>query len=112
MRENAVCSEITFYTLLALTKDIGANKIAERIEHISKGRVIMKSGTLHTLIMRLEMLDLIYETGQINEKTRSYKVTDLGIKKILEHYDGLIQSVSDASRVISELLSAEIIDDD
>ena len=97
-------SIIAFYTLLALTEEIGANKIAQKISEISNGRIVIKTGTLHSLLIRLESFEWVIETGQINGKTRMYKITELGRSILLDQHDQMLRAVLDSSCVISDLL--------
>jgi len=93
-------SEIEFYTLLALKADTPSNKIGERILEISNGKVVMKKGTLHNLLIRLESMELIRETGQVNEKTRRYMITSRGNEVLLADYDMLVRMIYDASAIL------------
>ena len=77
-------TESTAYTLIALAEPLHGYGIMQKVEVLSQGTVRLGPGTLYGALSALEAAGLVARVGE-EDRRKTYKLTDLGIRVIHEH---------------------------
>lgn len=91
-----ILTETMFYVLMAFsTGPMCGIDIADYIENITKGRVLIGPATLYTLLGKFEKEKWIKEI-EVEGRKRTYKITDKGIEAYKQEVLRLKQCIEDA----------------
>ena len=75
-------TETTYYTLLSVTVPRHGYAIMQYVNELTKGRIVLGTGTLYTMVGRLAADNMIV-TVPNEEGTKAYQITETG-RKLLE----------------------------
>ena len=75
-------TETTYYTLLSVTVPRHGYAIMQYVSELTKGRIVLGTGTLYTMVGRL-VTDGIIVTVPNDEGKKAYQITDIG-RELLE----------------------------
>ena len=72
-------TETTYYTLLSVTVPRHGYAIMQYVSGLTKGRIVLGTGTLYTMVGRL-VADGIIVTVPNDEGKKAYQITDTGLE--------------------------------
>lgn len=75
-------TETTYYTLLSVTVPRHGYAIMQYVSGLTKGRIVLGTGTLYTMVGRL-VADGVIVTVPNEEGKKAYQITDMG-RELLE----------------------------
>lgn len=87
-------TEQMFYILICLTEESCGVDIMKKVDELTNGRVIIGPGTLYSLLDNFVKEKIIIET-KIENRKKSYLITNLGTKMLEKEYMRLIQLKND-----------------
>ena len=70
-------TETTYYTLLSVTSPRHGYAIMQYVSSLTKGRIILGTGTLYTMVGRL-VADGVIEVAPSEEGKKAYQITQAG----------------------------------
>jgi len=91
-------TETTYYTLLAVTVPRHGYAIMQYVSELTKGRIVLGTGTLYTMVGRLAA-DGVIVTVPGNEK-KAYKITETGRVLLLLETQRLVKQLEDGIGVL------------
>lgn len=91
-------TETTYYTLLAVTTPRHGYAIMQFVSELTKGRIVLGTGTLYTMVGRL-VADHIIHTVPDEEK-KTYLVTDIGLTLLQLETERLENQLKDGKDVL------------
>jgi len=91
-------TETTYYTLLAVTIPRHGYAIMQYVSKLTKGRIVLGTGTLYTMVGRLVADGIIVMVPQNGKK--SYCTTDVGLELLREETERLGKQLSDGKSVL------------
>ena len=94
-------SEQIYYVLLVLRKERCGAEIAEAVDTLTAHRVVLGHGTLYALLAQFEEEGIIVETRREGRK-RSYRISEAGIRLLLDEYRRLLQMIADTEKAATE----------
>ena len=83
-------SEASFLVLSCLLKENHGYGIMMDAKEMTDGRVTLGSGTIYTLLYKMENDGIIEATREV-EKRKLYKITQTGMKLLRVEYDRILQ---------------------
>jgi len=94
-------TETTYYTLLAVTVPRHGYAIMQYVSELTKGRIVLGTGTLYTMVGRLAADGMIMIVPGCEKK--SYKITDVGMELLGEETMRLGKQLSDGGSVLAAI---------
>lgn len=91
-------TETTYYTLLAVTSPRHGYAIMQYVGKLTKGRLVLGTGTLYTMVGRLEA-DGVIEAFPLEGK-KAYQITEEGAGLLLEETERLKKQLEDGRYVL------------
>lgn len=91
-------TETIYYTLLALTTPRHGYAIMQYVSTLTKGRIILGTGTLYTMVGRLTADGIIVTLPGHERKT--YGLTDVGMELLKEETGRLEKQLADGRKVL------------
>ncbi|MBR6472353.1 MAG: helix-turn-helix transcriptional regulator [Firmicutes bacterium] len=105
MIDNYALTESTYYILLALYRPAHGYGIMQQVEEMSQGRVRLAPGTLYGALNALSdkgwIKPLPVEAGS---RKKEYKLTDAGLKVLLNEIERLKELVNNGDKVLKDAL--------
>ena len=105
MSDNYALTESTYYILLALYRPAHGYGIMQQVEEMSQGRVRLAPGTLYGALNALSdkgwIKPLPVEAGS---RKKEYKLTDPGLKVLLNEIERLKELVNNGDKVLKDAL--------
>ena len=98
--EQQPMTEATYYILLALLRPIQGSGMMQRVQELSRGRLVMGPGTLYGVLTRMNREGLIRLEGAEGRR-KVYAITDQGREALRQEYQRLKDMVRDG-RVLEE----------
>lgn len=92
-------TETTYYTLLAVTVPRHGYAIMQYVSGLTKGRIVLGTGTLYTMVGRL-VADGIIATVPKTEK-KAYCITEAGMELLKAETARLNKQLADGEYVLS-----------
>lgn len=89
-------TETTYYTLLAVKAPRHGYAIMQYVGGLTKGRIALGTGTLYTMVGRLEA-DGVIDAFPLEGK-KAYRITDAGLELLLEETERLKKQLEDGKR--------------
>ena len=83
-------TQTTYYTLLSVTVPRHGYAIMQYVSELTKGRIILGTGTLYTMVGRL-VADGVIATVPNEEGKKTYLITDAGLE-LLEYETGRLKN--------------------
>lgn len=83
-------TETTYYTLLSVTVPRHGYAIMQYVSELTKGRIVLGTGTLYTMVGRL-VADGIITTVPNDEGKKTYQITEIG-RELLEYETERLQN--------------------
>ncbi|KGX91379.1 PadR family transcriptional regulator [Pontibacillus halophilus JSM 076056 = DSM 19796] len=93
-------SETAFYILLSLTEPRHGYGIIKHVEHLTKGRILLGSGTVYGTLTKMQKNNLIAVYADEKRK-KVYEMTDSGrwvLEQEMERIKELYRNVQDYER--------------
>ena len=94
-------TETTYYTLLSVTAPRHGYAIIQYVSNLTKGRIILGTGTLYTMVGRL-VSDGIIVTVPMEGK-KAYQITGAGLELLREETGRLALQLEDGWSVLKAL---------
>ncbi|MCM1026308.1 MAG: PadR family transcriptional regulator [Roseburia sp.] len=91
-------TETTYYTLLAVTVPRHGYAIMQYVSGLTKGRIVLGTGTLYTMVGRL-VADGVIETVP-NEEKKAYRITETGMALLKAETERLGKQLADGETVL------------
>lgn len=92
-------TETTYYTLLSVTVPRHGYAIMQYVSELTKGRIVLGTGTLYTMVGRL-VTDGIIVTVPNDEGKKAYQITDIGRELLELETKRLDKQLSDGESVL------------
>lgn len=92
-------TETTYYTLLSVTVPRHGYAIMQYVSELTKGRIVLGTGTLYTMVGRL-VTDGIIVTVPNDEGKKAYQITDIGRELLELETKRLEKQLSDGESVL------------
>ena len=92
-------TETTYYTLLSVTVPRHGYAIMQYVSELTKGRIVLGTGTLYTMVGRL-VTDGIIVTVPNDEGKKAYQITDIGRELLELETERLEKQLSDGESVL------------
>ena len=92
-------TETTYYTLLSVTVPRHGYAIMQYVSELTKGRIVLGTGTLYTMVGRL-VTDGIIVTVPNDEGKKAYRITDIGRELLELETKRLDKQLSDGESVL------------
>lgn len=93
-------TETTYYTLLAVTVPRHGYAIMQYVSELTKGRIVLGTGTLYTMVGRL-VADGVIATVP-NEEKKAYRITEGGLILLRAETERLGKQLADGEFVLKE----------
>lgn len=94
-------TETIYYTLLAVTEPRHGYAIIQYVRELTKGRIILGTGTLYTMVGRLQADELIAIVPGGEKK--AYRITEAGLELLKAETKRLTEQLEDGNRVLAGL---------
>lgn len=94
-------TETIYYTLLAVTEPRHGYAIIQYVRELTKGRIILGTGTLYTMVGRLQADELIAIVPGGEKK--AYRITEAGLELLKAETQRLKEQLEDGNRVLAGL---------
>lgn len=94
-------TETIYYTLLAVTEPRHGYAIIQYVRELTKGRIILGTGTLYTMVGRLQADELIAIVPGGEKK--AYRITEAGLELLKAETKRLTEQLEDGDRVLAGL---------
>lgn len=92
-------TETTYYTLLSVTVPRHGYAIMQYVSGLTKGRIVLGTGTLYTMVGRL-VADGVIVTVPNEEGKKAYQITDAGMELLRLETARLEKQLADGGRVL------------
>ncbi len=92
-------TETTYYTLLSVTGPRHGYAIMQYVSNLTKGRIVLGTGTLYTMVGRL-VADGIIEVAPSEEGKKAYRLTRTGRELLLAETVRLGKQLADGRSVL------------
>ena len=92
-------TETIYYTLLSVTVPRHGYAIMQYVSELTKGRIILGTGTLYTMVGRL-VADGIIVTGPNDEGKKAYQITETGHELLKLETERLKKQLTDGESVL------------
>ena len=93
-------TETTYYTLLSVVTPRHGYAIMQYVSSLTKGRIVLGTGTLYTMVGRL-VADGIIVTVPNDEGKKAYQITEIGSKLLKEETARLEKQLADGKSVLN-----------
>ncbi len=93
-------TETTYYTLLSVTSPRHGYAIMQYVSELTKGRIVLGTGTLYTMVGRLSA-DGIILAALDSEGRKAYRLTPTGRELLRQETDRLKKQLADGIDVLS-----------
>ena len=100
-KKNIPLTETLYYTLLAVTEPRHGYAIIQYVRELTKGRIILGTGTLYTMVGRLQADELIAIVPGGEKK--AYQITEAGLELLKAEMKRLTEQLEDGNRVLAGL---------
>lgn len=94
-------TETTYYTLLSVITPRHGYAIMQYVSQLTKGRIVLGTGTLYTMVGRL-VTDGVIETVPNEEGKKSYCITKDGMELIKLETQRLDRQLKDGRSVLTQ----------
>lgn len=94
-------TETTYYTLLSVTVPRHGYAIMQYVSELTKGRIVLGTGTLYTMVGRL-VADGVIVTVPNEEGKKAYQITDVGMALLEKETARLEKQLADGQQVLSQ----------
>lgn len=94
-------TETIYYTLLAVTEPRHGYAIIQYVRELTKGRIILGTGTLYTMVGRLQADELIAIVPGGEKK--AYRITEAGLELLKAETQRLKEQLEDGNGVLAGL---------
>ncbi len=94
-------TETTYYTLLSVMTPRHGYAIMQYVSGLTKGRIVLGTGTLYTMVGRL-VADGVIVTVSGGEGKKSYQITDIGLELVRRETERLEKQLADGRSVINQ----------
>lgn len=94
-------TETTYYTLLSVTVPRHGYAIMQYVSELTKGRIVLGTGTLYTMVGRL-VADGIIVTVPNDEGKKAYQITDTGFELLKLETARLEKQLADGVSVLEQ----------
>lgn len=94
-------TETIYYTLLAVTEPRHGYAIIQYVRELTKGRIILGTGTLYTMVGRLQADELIAIVPGGEKK--AYQITEAGLELLKAETQRLKEQLEDGNGVLAGL---------
>lgn len=94
-------TETIYYTLLAVTEPRHGYAIIQYVRELTKGRIILGTGTLYTMVGRLQADELIAIVPGGEKK--AYRITEAGLELLKAETKRLTEQLEDGNGVLAGL---------
>lgn len=91
-------TETTYYTLLAVTVPRHGYAIMQYVSGLTKGRIVLGTGTLYTMVGRLVADGVIAAVP--NEEKKAYRITEGGLELLRIETERLKKQLADGESVL------------
>ncbi len=91
-------TETTYYTLLSVIAPRHGYAIMQYVSELTKGRIVLGTGTLYTMVGRLVADGIIVQVPQGGKK--SYQITDTGVELLRVETERLGKQLVDGLSVM------------
>jgi DNA-binding PadR family transcriptional regulator len=98
-------TETSFYILISLLEPLHGYAIMQKVERLSKGRIVFGPGTLYGALNNLQSLGLITPYGETSGsvKRKTYVITTIGRQLVDQEINRLQEMLDNAKMLISVL---------
>ena len=94
-------TETIYYTLLAVTEPRHGYAIIQYVRELTKGRILLGTGTLYTMVGRLQADELIAIVPGGEKK--AYRITEAGLELLKAETQRLKEQLEDGNGVLAGL---------
>lgn len=91
-------TETTYYTLLSVIVPRHGYAVMQYVSRLTRGRVVLGTGTLYTMVGRLAVDGVIRQVSQDGKK--AYQITDIGMELLRAETDRLGRQLADGKGVL------------
>ena len=92
-------TETIYYTLLAVLSPRHGYALIQYVCGLTKGRILLGTGTLYTMLGRLVSDGMIVVTPESDKKT--YQITDAGMELLDEETRRLEKQLADGQKILA-----------
>lgn len=92
-------TETIYYTLLSVVTPRHGYAIMQHVSSLTKGRILLGTGTLYTMVGRLTSDGMIRVLPDSEKKT--YQITDIGLELLWEETRRLELQLEDGRKILS-----------
>ncbi len=92
-------TETTYYTLLAVTEPRHGYAIMQYVSGLTKGRIVLGTGTLYTMVGRLAADGIVVTVPTDGKK--AYLITDIGMELLCEETERIKKQLADGESVLN-----------
>lgn len=92
-------TETTYYTLLSVTSPRHGYAIMQYVSSLTKGRIVLGTGTLYTMVGRL-VADGVIEVAPSEEGKKAYLITEAGMELLRTETERLGKQLADGRSVL------------
>ncbi len=92
-------TETTYYTLLSVTRPRHGYAIMQYVSSLTKGRIVLGTGTLYTMVGRL-VADGVIEVTPSEEGKKAYRITQTGQELLWAETERLGKQLADGRSVL------------
>ncbi len=100
-------TETTYYTLLSVMVPRHGYAIMQYVSELTKGRIVLGTGTLYTMVGRLAADGVIVTVPESDKK--SYLITETGLELVREETGRLGRQLSDGKSVLGSKMEADML---
>ena len=94
-------TETTYYTLLSVVTPRHGYAIMQYVSELTKGRIVLGTGTLYTMVGRL-VADGVIVTVPNPEGKKAYQVTEAGLELLKMETERLEKQLTDGRNVLTQ----------
>lgn len=99
-------TETTYYTLLSVTSPRHGYAIMQYVSELTKGRIVLGTGTLYTMVGRLSADGIILASPD-SEGRKAYRLTQTGRELLKQETERLKKQLTDGMDVLSGEVAEE-----
>lgn len=94
-------TETTYYTLLSVTVPRHGYAIMQYVSELTRGRIVLGTGTLYTMVGRLVTDDIIAAAPN-EEGKKAYHITETGMQLLRAETERLGKQLADGRSVLEK----------
>lgn len=91
-------TETTYYTLLSVIVPRHGYAIIQYVSRLTKGRIVLGTGTLYTMVGRLTADGVIEQVPQDGKK--AYRITDIGMELLRTETERIEKQLADGKGIL------------